>query len=888
MKKLLSLSEKGYAVIKIKEGERAGQKIDNYTLWGERIAHAIFNRGVRDTKKELLAKFDKAVKNVKAPKRVERDDKRKITAKAQERAHTIKQIAYLPLNSEDKSVKTVDTEIERTLDAINRADSKADDYYAESTKAVQYLEDLQRFGALKEKSRAEMAEAVEWIEKFLENETSKQEEKVEKLKADAESRRKVFIDAINEISRNAAFDGRIRKSARLLFNSALTFKDLLLGLGRAATGEKHKAFKGLVDKMMDDCYSATAQKENEIFRLQEEFAKAACDIYKMSPSDTFKHILGRNDELQKFSVQAKPMSVQIALQRLSEAEQGNYQNNVFRHCISESEDVKAVEAQIAELENVEEKTDEIRAQIKDLEKRLELLKRDAVEKYAQELRGALSEEDLKLLDWFRNFYKRERGSLSKANELITGLEIPEADPLYTPMKMLREGGTNEKHQVVAVVPKSLSPRVPNLLDIDEDFGIVDMWNDRINENAHYKAFSQLNIEWRGIFAHADFHKAVSGKLGKDVLTQVLDHFNDVMSVKLTNGLKIDAIDKMNGVYAIAALGFNLGSGLRQMTGMPTFANFVGVRKSLEYAKSCLTKEGRQAAVEILNSETAKRRMQSGNNQMLVEALNNIEDNKFWAWYKRHAMFFNKWGDILPIMTIGQGIYRSKTEEYAKSMSIEQAKKKAMNEMWAIAEASQQSPSVMNLGVWQRRGGSFGKSAGLFISSPQLMLSREIEAFNRFNSVRQKYKLNPKDTVIRTNYLKARKELAKTVFVNHILAQGGYMVATVLWKALLGDDWDKDDWAAILAESAAGPFGGLIVFGRFVSALYSNYSVSVAPIEGFGRTLKSSVDLIIDIIKLDGEDILKDLDRIGKSLFSPYRDVSKIYHNATDNKEGVLW
>lgn len=886
--KIAELAGKPYVAIKLKDGDRAGQIVDNYTLRAEHIVMRIFNRGVWDNKKVLLEKFESIVKRVKAPKRVERDDKRRMAGKAQERAYLIKQIAHMPLNSDDKTIKSVEGEIENALTAINRADSDiANDYHAKLMDAVRYLEDLQRFGALREKSRAEMAEAVDWLEKYIEDETAAQEKKVEKLKADAEHRRKIFVDAISEISRNAAFDGKARESLRLLFNSASTFKDLLLGLGRAATGEKYREFKGLVDSMMDDCYAATAQKENEVFRHQEELSKAVSEIYGMKPADAFKRILGGNAELQKFSVQGKPMSVQIALQRLSEAEQGNYQNNVFQHCVGKSKEVKTLEERIAEL-NGEEPTEAARTQIAEMELRLQSLKRDAVERYAEELRGALSEQDLRLLDWFREFYRRERPSLSNANEVITGLGIPEADPLYTPMKMLREGGTNEKHQVVAIVPKSLSPRVPNSLDIDESFGIVDIWNDRVNENAHYKAFSQLNIQWRGIFAHADFHKAVAAKLGKNVLTQVLDHFNDIMSVNLGNGLKIDSIDKLNGVYAIAALGFNLGSGLRQMTGTPAFANFIGVKKSLEYAKSCLSKDGRRAAVEILNSETAKRRMQNGNNQILVEALNNIDGNKFWGWYKRNAMFFNKWGDIIPIITIGQGIYRSKTEEYAKTMPIDDAKKKAMDEMWAIAEASQQSPSVMNMGTWQRRGGSFGKMAGLFISSPQLMLSREIEAFNRFNEVRKKYRANPKDAAVRADYLAARRELAKTFLINHVFVQGGYMLATVLWKGLLGDDWDDDDWAAIIAESVAGPFGGLVVFGRFVSAIYSNYSVSVAPIEGFGRTLKSSADLFLDLIRLDGDEMSKDLDRIGKSLFSPYRDASKIYKNATDDKEGMFW
>lgn len=903
MKKISELSQKGYAVIKIKKGDRTGQKIDNFTLRAEHIALRIFNRGVRDTKAELIEKLKKALQNVKSPKRVMRDDKRKMTAKAQERAKNIKNIA-------DMSIEDIDAEIEKTMDAINKAGSKAaEEYEAKLIDAVSYLEDLQRFGAFREKSRADMAEAVEWIENYLESETEKHAEKVEELKREAAGRRQIFIDAINEIGRNANFDGVTRKLFRALFNSTLTFKDLLLTLGRAATGERRKTFENLVSSMAMDCYAATTQKENEILARQSEFQEAIAQIYGMSARDAFKHILGGSDKLQRFSVQGKPMSVQIALQRLSMAEQENYKLNVYIHCIGKSKEYIDLERAVDKI-----KLSGLGFYEKEMSKQsLALLERQrddivnqSVEAYAQELRSALSDEDLKLLDWFRNFYKRERGSLSDANEAVTGLGVPEADPNYTPMKMLREGGTNEKIQIVAIVPKSLSPRVSNSLDMDESVGIVDIWNSRVAENAHYKAFSQLNIEWRGIFAHADFHNAVKTKLGNDVLNQLLDFFNDIMSVHVSNGLKLDAIDKLSGLYAVSALGFNLGSAWRQTTSIPAFLNFMGIKDFLSYTKEGIipahltaisggklagkigNPEARRAVKEILNSDTAKRRMSKGNNQVLIEALDNIEDNKFWAWYKRNALVLNRWGDVVPILTVGQGFYRAKTKEYAKTMPLDKAKEHAMNEMWMIAEMSQQSPSIMNAPVWTRKGGSIGKSAALFTSSPQLMLSREVEAFNRFNAVREKYKQNPNDAEIRENYLKARKEFAKTVFVNHVLVQGGYMFATLIWKSLLGDDWDESDWYALLGETIAGPMGGLIVFGRFITAFYSKYSVSTMPLEGFGRTIGNSVELVQDLITLDWEDVAKDLDKIGRNLFAPYRDASKLYKNATDGKEGVWW
>ncbi|OLA84925.1 MAG: hypothetical protein BHW65_05170 [Verrucomicrobia bacterium CAG:312_58_20] len=96
MKKISDLSAKGYSVIKIKDGERAGQKIDNYTLRAEHIALRIFNRGVRDTKRELSEKFEKIVsRKGKKPSRMERDDKRALAGAAQMRVYNIKRYSEM-------------------------------------------------------------------------------------------------------------------------------------------------------------------------------------------------------------------------------------------------------------------------------------------------------------------------------------------------------------------------------------------------------------------------------------------------------------------------------------------------------------------------------------------------------------------------------------------------------------------------------------------------------------------------------------------------------------------------------------------------------------------------------------------------------------------------
>lgn len=85
-RKIEELKNVKHAVITVKDGERVGQKIDNFTLRAENIALRIFKRGVRDTKKAMTEKLDAILKRRgKKPSRMQRDDKRSMTGLVQQR-----------------------------------------------------------------------------------------------------------------------------------------------------------------------------------------------------------------------------------------------------------------------------------------------------------------------------------------------------------------------------------------------------------------------------------------------------------------------------------------------------------------------------------------------------------------------------------------------------------------------------------------------------------------------------------------------------------------------------------------------------------------------------------------------------------------------------------
>ena len=98
-KKIEELKNVKHAVIIVKDGERVGQKIDNFTLRAENIALRIFKRGVRDSKKLMTDKLDAILKRRgKKPSRMQRDDKRSMTGLVQQRIYNISR--YVEMDAE--------------------------------------------------------------------------------------------------------------------------------------------------------------------------------------------------------------------------------------------------------------------------------------------------------------------------------------------------------------------------------------------------------------------------------------------------------------------------------------------------------------------------------------------------------------------------------------------------------------------------------------------------------------------------------------------------------------------------------------------------------------------------------------------------------------------
>lgn len=892
MNKIAELSQKGYAAIKIKEGERAGQKIDNYTLRAEHIALRIFNRGVRDTKAQLLERFSGIIKRKgKKPSRMERDDKRKMAGAVQMRIYKIGKFAEM-------DAAELEAEYFAAVDKLNNAgvhfagDSDNGETNKDFTdiediraEAANTIADIQRFGNLREKSRADMAGAVEFLEKHIEEEMQKQEELIAKKKEEAAKKRKVVSDALRMSKHNAHKDGALRSGGRALINKTMPFDSLLAVLGEYATGETFLAFDAWRKDLVARIDRAAALVANETFRAQERLINIVEECYSENFSDALKRLLKPDAKYEEFSNlggesegMKQPMSLANVLQLYASALQENYRQNVYAHRAKKNGDVEKLQMKIDEiLESYPDKESKkgegwksASEEIKSLENRIVGLQKNAVSDYIERIEKVLTDADKKFVELLRKEYADALPALSAVSRRVIGLPIEQADALYIPVKIKREKTFGEAAGQVPVVPKILSPRVQHMRDFDETANPISLYLDRVRENAQFKYFSELYIEMRSIFGSEELQDLISQRCGSNTLQELLDFVVDI-STGQTRGYKDEYIQKANGLFALVALGFNLGSGVRQiLPGCFSWGTYIGTPSVLKNMAAFFTPEGFSAALEIWRSENGRRRFSIGNLQIMEEMLATPDQNKFWALFKRYALVFNRASDMLAISFVGQGVYRAGVENYLRQGFNEaKAKEKAMADMWQIAERTQASGRMHNMARWQRRGGDLGKGIGMFSAPPQLMFSKSVQDIRRAIALGIK---TPEGRV-------AAWQALKTWATVSILVEGSYAASGVLWNALLKGFFDDDDDERIIKQMATGPFGGLFLFGRMIENSTSNRGIeSIMPVAGLARPAGNIYDLTLDLMTFDLDKALEDLDKLGKSTVPLYRDFRKVIDN----------
>lgn len=764
--------------------------------------------------------------------------------KDRRRIQLIKQVAKLGTKAKKGDLSKLDTVISALKAYIDRASVESNEAKAE-LKAIELmipaiknfnhldpqdraqlaLAEVVRFGGIREKSEIEIADALDAIEEDIASSFSL----VEDLINDKNKRVDPMRDAIAETAGERS--GKKRQKFDEYLGMAYDMRSWFDAIiSKAPEGKRAEAKKHL-DGLLRDWNHAIQTRDLEINKSHNEYFNAVEKIYNDEAWKITQRLEQKVDAYRKFSKLNDPMSKAQVMQLYASAVQQDYIDNAIEN-----------------------------------------------DRTAGQYLEVLTKEDLALIQWYRDYYADQRPSLSTKLEELTGIPINMQDPFYVPVKMkMPEADLPTEIIITKIIPDGMIQRIQHTRDFDETVSINQMWMKKVSENEHFKNVSDIAMDFRSVFSSGRVHDAIANTYGtgfkNDFMEMIQDNINDGYS----GDKKIDWLDKLRGAWTASKFGFNARIGIKQLTSIPAFGFEIGLMNVGTYTASAWTPEGRKAMLEILKSDLAKDRLGKGSTEAIMNSLNEsiITTDKInlQKWTKR-MMVFNEWGDIVPSMIIGQGIYRSYTEHHSKTMDKAKAKETALKDLFQIIESTQQSSKLKDWSAFQRRYGSLGRMMSQFTNTTRQFLVRD------FTDIRNYIDNRSSDNL---------KKMSSTLFINHALLPALYNGMNMIINKLMGDDIDEDDWWLMGLSMLTGPLSGYVVAGTILVGMTQGIvtgekpwgGTSLTPFAGIKDDVISSGQIAHGILTADTEEFIRGLDDLLQSLVAPYREGKKIKKNYLD-------
>ena len=504
-----------------------------------------------------------------------------------------------------------------------------------------------------------------------------------------------------------------------------------------------------------------------------------------------------------------------------------------------------------------------------------------------ELRQAVGPRGIAFIDALSEHYMSEGEAIDKVAMDVAGVPVTLRQADYSPIvRDISENNPNKAHDApLSYVPAVMTPRVPNLRDINENVDIFSVFVRRAQDTSHFRAFGRMHLKLARIFSDKAYSDAYNKTEGTTRAQQLVNIVRDVLSSKLPSSPK-DSPEQFLGMVvsttAKIALGGNALVALRQPTSITSYAHDVGWAKTFRAMMSIGT--DLSGAIERMNAirKSPEWFSRYGTEELRIQldALNVSNPKLWWRRFMSLYMAANRWGDKVPILLIGQGIYgatlqtlrNSVNPQTGKVYTEEEAKKAAMAAVWDATEKTQMASSPANMSVWQRSGSTAVRMLAQFQSSTNLFLSAEVKAFRDLSA-------NPRSA-------KAWRQFASVMFNNHVVIPGMFELVGLIFRNLIwGDDDDdeffsEEDLRDLAIAMLLGPASGVWFLGSALTGLLTSqsYSGMTTPVFSMvNRLARSSKKVASAASEGDTDELLEALDDMGK-IFAPYRDIRRFYDN----------
>lgn len=730
-------------------------------------------------------------------------------------------------------------EIEKLLNALGENTEPTENDFALRKVLERELHALSLVGGARVKSVIDLLQVAWELEHGIEADKEAHEKRVEEVR---ERNAEAYGEIVEAVKARKAVPDRKQGALEQLFTGVESFRQRLEGLIRFAGGATEAVARERIEQMDKDLANAAYRKESMAYMRVHALRDALEKIFGRDMASELKRWHQHNDALAKFSGDGKtPLTLAQVANIYAQVRQEHYAKPLKERDSFKKEDIELIERRLAQLD---------------------------------EMGAVLGEKGVAVVDALCELLRDIQPELRAAFKGVTGYEFFTEENYFPIQRQGARGvGLGLKGINLSALPLRFSTRIVSAVDIAEDSSIFDVFDEAAGASEHFIAYSQSHLFWQQAFADPKFSDVIRKHHGKAVLNDFREHVTNILSPEQLNFGNVEIVNRFTSLAAISALGANTLVMLRQITGLPAFMFNMRTMDFGKYLGSFASANGLNAIREIWKNNPWFRTRVGKAFHKELDAMTR-GDGAFaagkaraLAWY----MISNNMGDAVPILFVGQGIFRATYEAcIKKGMNEEQAKEAAHSEVARYAESSQQSNRVMNMSAFNRKSSSVARAVQQFKSTTQQFLSYEVRAIS--------------DVMARPTDAARWRRLGKVVMLNHFILPGAYSATTMLFDLMIGndmDEWSEEWFSKFVMPMLLGPASGIFFVGDALTTIGGGLSrgLPAAEIISKGRRLWRAGTAMID------EDTDKALDETFKFFMDncpPLRHAYELYENRVDD------
>lgn len=730
-------------------------------------------------------------------------------------------------------------EIQKSLNALGANMEPTENDFAEREVLERELHALSLVGGARVKSVIDLLQVAWELEHGIENDREEHEKNVEAVR---ERNRQAYGEIVEAVKARKAVPDRKQGVFEQLFTGVESFRQRLEGLIRFAGGATEAVARERIEQMDKDLAQAAYRKESMAYVRVHALRDALEKIFGRDMAGELKRWHQHKEALAKFSGDGKtPLTLAQVANIYAQVRQEHYAKPLKERKAFKQEDIELIERRISQI---------------------------------PEMERVLGGKGLAVVDALCELLRDIQPELRAAFKGVTGYEFFTEENYFPIQRQGARGvGLGLKGINLSALPLRFSTRIVSAVDIAEDSSIFDVFDEAAGASEHFIAYSQSHLFWQQAFADPKFSDVIRKHHGKAVLNDFREHVTNILSPEQLNFGNVEIVNRFTSLAAISALGANTLVMLRQITGLPAFMFNMRTMDFGKYLGSFASANGLKAIREIWNNNPWFRTRVGKAFHKELDAMTR-GDGAFaagkaraLAWY----MISNNMGDAVPILFVGQGIFRATYEAcIKKGMNEEQAKEAAHSEVARYAESSQQSNRVMNMSAFNRKSSSVARAVQQFKSTTQQFLSYEVRAIS--------------DVMARPTDAARWRRLGKVVMLNHFILPGAYSATTMLFDLMIGndmDEWSEEWFSKFVMPMLLGPASGIFFVGDALTTIGGGLSrgLPAAEIISKGRRLWRAGTAMID------EDTDKALDETFKFFMDncpPLRHAYELYENRVED------